>query len=58
MGLFDKAKSLLRKNAKQVEDGLEKAAELVDDKTGKKYTEQIDSGAAQAKEFIENLEEK
>ena len=58
MGLLDKAKGLLRKNAKQVEDGLEKAADLVDDKTGKKYSDQIDSGAAKAKEFIEKLEEK
>ena len=34
MGLLDKAKGLIGKNADKVEDAIDKAADVADDKTG------------------------
>jgi hypothetical protein len=42
MGIFDKAKDALGDNIEQVDAGIDKAADLVDDKTGNKYSAQID----------------
>ena len=52
MGLLDKAKDLLGKNAEKVEGAIEKVTDVVDDKTGGKYSEQIDKGAEAAKDFV------
>jgi hypothetical protein len=55
MGFLDKAKNLLGDHKDKVEDGIEKAADLVDEKTGGKYSEHIDTGADKAKDVIEGL---
>ena len=52
MGLFDKAKDLLGQHADKVEGAIDKVAEVVDDKTGGKYAEQIDKGAEAAKGLV------
>jgi hypothetical protein len=52
MGLLDKAKDLLGQHEEKVEDALDKVAEVVDDKTGGKYADQIDKGAEKAKGLI------
>ena len=56
MGLLDKAKSLVAGNKDKVKDGIDKAADLADDKTGKKHTEQIDSAADKAKDAVDKLD--
>lgn len=50
--LGDKAKDLIGDNADKVTDGIDKAADFVDEKTGGKYTEQIDDAAEKVKGLI------
>ena len=57
MGLLDKAKGLIGKNADKVEDAIDKAADVADDKTGGKYSDKIDAGADKAKEVVQDLGE-
>ena len=40
----DKAQGLVAQNDEKVDDAIEKAGDLVDDKTGDKYAGQIDKG--------------
>ncbi len=56
MGLFDKAKELAGEHADKVGDAIDKAAEMVDEKTGGKYTEHIDKGAEAARGFVDGNE--
>ncbi|GID30628.1 antitoxin [Paractinoplanes brasiliensis] len=42
MGLMDKAKDLADKHDEQVDQGIEKAGDQVDQRTGDKYTSQVD----------------
>ncbi len=42
MGLFDKAKKLIEGNKDKVAEGVDKATDVVDDKTGGKHTEHLD----------------
>ena len=44
MGIFDKAKDALSEHSEQADAGIEKAGDFVDDRTGDKYTEQVDKG--------------
>jgi hypothetical protein len=52
VGLFDKVKKLADEHADKVEGALDKVAEVVDDKTGGKYTDQIDKGVESAKGLV------
>jgi hypothetical protein len=52
MGIFDKAKDLAGEHGEQVDQGIDKAAELIDEKTGGQHTEQIEQGAQQAKDAM------
>lgn len=56
MGLLDKARNLLSGNKDKVKDGIDKAADLVDDKTGNKHSKHIDTAAEKAKEAVEKLD--
>lgn len=42
MGLLDKIKGMIGGNADKVKGGLEKAGDMVDDKTGGKFSDKID----------------
>ena len=53
MGLFDKARELAGQHADKVGDAIDKAANLVDEKTGGKYADHIDKGAEAAKGFVD-----
>jgi len=53
MGLFDKVKNLAGQHADKVEGALDKVAEVVDEKTGGKYADQIDKGVEAAKGFVD-----
>jgi hypothetical protein len=44
MGIFDKAKDALTEHSQHVDTGIEKAGDLVDERTGGKYAEQVDTG--------------
>ncbi|MET8278617.1 antitoxin [Micromonospora sp. NPDC005174] len=49
MGDFmDKAKDFADKHDKQVDQGMEKAGDMADKRTGGKYDDQIDKGVDQA----------
>ena len=52
MGLFDKVKNLAGQHADKVEGALDKMAEVVDERTGGKYADQIDKGVEAAKGFV------
>ena len=49
-GFMDKAKEFADEHDEQVDQGIEKAGDFADDKTGGKYSEQIDRGVDTAQE--------
>lgn len=57
MGFMDKAKDALNEHGDKVDDGIDKAADIADDKTGGKYTEHIDTGAEKAKDVVDGLKD-
>lgn len=42
MSFLDKAKAMISKDPQKMVDGIDKATDMIDDKTGGKYTEQLD----------------
>ena len=56
MGLLDKAKGLLAGNKDKVKDGIDKAADLADDRTRNKHSETIDDVAGKAKDAIDKID--
>jgi len=58
MGLDDmigKAKKAVTENKDKVEEGIDKAAEFADDKTGGKHTDKIEGAADKVKDALGNL---
>lgn len=58
MGLLDTIKGALQGKSEQVKSGIDKAAGVVDDKTGGKHTDKIDDAVDKAKDIIDKLDEK
>ncbi|RZU16156.1 antitoxin protein of toxin-antitoxin system [Kribbella rubisoli] len=60
MGMFDnmkdKAADLVNEHGEQVGEGLDKAGDFVDEKTGGKYGDKIDQGTDLAKDQLDNLD--
>ncbi|MFH8788765.1 antitoxin [Streptomyces roseoverticillatus] len=54
----DKIGDLAQQHGDKIEQGLEKAAKVVDEKTKGKYHSQIRTGTGKAKDAIERLAEK
>ncbi|MGW1074486.1 antitoxin [Streptomyces sp. NPDC002537] len=54
----DKIGALAQQHGDKIEQGLEKAAKVVDEKTKGKYSSQIETGTGKAKEAIDRLAEK
>jgi hypothetical protein len=52
MGIFDKAKDAMSGQSEQVDAGVEKAGDMVDEKTEGKYAEQVDQGQEMAKDKL------
>jgi hypothetical protein len=50
MSFLDKAKDFADDHDKQVDQGLEKAGDQVDQRTGSKYSDKIDQGVDQAQQ--------
>ena len=48
MGFLDNAKKFASEHAEQVEQGIEKAGDLVDKKTGGKYADKVDQAQDKA----------
>ena len=57
MGLFDKAKKLAEGNKDKIADGVDKATDIADDKTGGKFTEQLDKVDEAAEKFAGDSDE-
>lgn len=56
MGFLDKAKDALQGKGDEAADLIDKAADAVDDKTGGKHTDQIDTAADKAKDLVDKLD--
>jgi hypothetical protein len=54
MGIFDKAKDLLNEHNDKVDQGIDKAADLINQKTGGQHASQIDQAAEQAKKAMDD----
>lgn len=52
MSFLDKAKDLAGDNADKIGEGLDKAADLINDKTGGKFEGQIDGAVDKAKGLL------
>lgn len=52
-GMFDKAKEKLSENSDKVNDGLDKAKESADEKTGGKYSDQLDKGQEKVQGYVD-----
>ena len=50
MGFMDKAKEFAEDHDQQVDQGIERAGDEVDQRTGEKYSAQIDKGVDQAQQ--------
>jgi hypothetical protein len=55
MGILDKVKGLLGQHEEKVDDAIDKAADVVDDKTGGKHTDKIETAADKAHEVVDKL---
>ena len=53
MGIFDKAKDMVGEHNSEVDQAIDKVAEMADEKTGGEHTEQIDEGAEQVKQQLD-----
>jgi hypothetical protein len=53
--LRDKAEDIAEKHGDKIVDGLEKAGDLIDDKTNNKYSEKIDTGVDKAQDYVRKL---
>lgn len=56
MGFLDKIKGAVAGKGDQVDSAIDKAAEVIDDKTGKKHSDKIDTAADKAKEVVDKLD--
>lgn len=54
-GLGKKANDLADQHEDKIVDGIDKAADVVDDKTGGKHTDKIDQGADKAKDAVRKM---
>ena len=53
----DKAKDIAGDHKDKVKEGIDKAEEVIDEKTGGKYDEHTDKGAEAAKDYVDKLED-
>ena len=56
MGFLDKVKSLVSKNADKVETAIDKAGDIVDQKTQGKYASQVDKVQDAAKKAVDKTD--
>ncbi|MEW2306655.1 antitoxin [Streptomyces sp. NPDC006655] len=51
----DKAEDIARQHGDVLDSGLEKAGDLIDERTDGRYAEQIDTGVTKAQQLVERL---
>lgn len=54
-GAKDKAEDVAAEHGSKVKDGIDKAADAVDKKTGRKHTDKIRKGVSKAKGAVDDL---
>ncbi len=52
MGFMDKVRGMFGQHADQIEGGIDKAGDTIDDKTGDKYADKVDKGQDAAKDTL------
>jgi hypothetical protein len=57
MSMFDKAKDLLGEHGDQVDQGIDKLGDLIDDKTGGEHADKVDMAQEKLKEQLDKLDE-
>jgi hypothetical protein len=61
MGLFDdirdKAEDLAEQHGDKIVEGIDKVADLADERTGGQHHDKIESGAEKARDYVEKLAE-
>ncbi len=61
MGLFDeikeKATELIQGHSDKVDEAVEKAGDMVDEKTGGKFSDQVDAAQEKAKEVADDMDQ-
>lgn len=55
MGVLDKIRGLVGGNRDKAKEGVDKTADIVDDKTGGKRSDQIEGAADKAKDAIDKI---
>ncbi|WP_223985899.1 antitoxin [Arthrobacter sp. NicSoilB8] len=62
MGLLDdlkgKAQQVIGGNEQAIKDGIEKAGDFVDSKTGGKYADQVDAAQKGASDFVDQADDR
>lgn len=53
----DKITDALSGHGDKVDEGIDKAKDFVDDKTGGKYSDKLDSGAQKAKDYADRFDD-
>ncbi|MEM7092529.1 MAG: antitoxin [Actinomycetota bacterium] len=54
MGLMDRIRGLLKGNADKAKDAVEKAGDMIDDKTDGKFADKVDMAQEKAEDLIDN----
>jgi antitoxin protein of toxin-antitoxin system len=50
--MMDRARGMLHGHSDQVNKGVDKTGQMIDDRTGHKYTDQINTGTGKAKDML------
>jgi hypothetical protein len=55
MGFLDKLRGTFKGKQKQIDKGIDKAADVVDDKTKGKHSDKIEGAAKKAKDIVDKV---
>ncbi len=58
MGLMDRVKGMLSGHKDQANSAVDKGGDMIDDRTGGKYADKVDTGQEKAKDIISGDEPK
>ena len=58
MGLLDKVKGLAKGREKQIKQGIDQVAKVVEKNTPDQHDGKVDQAAAKAKQFVDKLDDK
>jgi hypothetical protein len=57
MGLFDKVKGLVKGREKQINQGIDKVADVVESKTPDQHDAKVEQAAEKAKDCVDELDD-